>query len=112
MWLQTLVLNTAALAGGDAVIFDPFEGYRLRETLISVMQVAKTERCIVAAGVAAYPVRGDGFHDVIFFTTMQTLSGRNLPIWRLSPAGDGSKLEVYALGRKLKRARQCFKPAP
>lgn len=107
MWLQTLLASGAALLASTTP--DPFEGYKLREVLSSPRPVSEVERCIIAASVAAYPTRySDGSHEVLFLSSMQTLSGRNPPLWRLVVQQTGSRLEVYDGKRQLKRARHCF----
>lgn len=85
-----------------------FEGREPREVLESTQSLDDTEQCIIAAGVSAYPVRLRGGKTTIFFLTLQTLSGRNLPVWRLEKTEAGSRLTIFDGRRYFKKARPCF----
>lgn len=88
-----------------------FDGHNIREVLENSNSRAENERCIVAAGVSAYPVRFDTNNETVFFLTLQTLSGRNPPAWLLKETDTGSQLIIYAGRRYFKKARACFEPA-
>lgn len=90
---------------------DLFEGRKQREVLYSPLSLEEMEQCIIEAGVSAYPVRLKNGAQTIFFLTLQTLSGRNLPVWSLERADEGSRFIVYDGRRYFRKARSCFTPA-
>lgn len=89
-----LVLLASGLS--NPTLLDIFDGREPREVLASNLTAAEAERCIVASGVSAYPVRLESDPpETVFFLTLQTLSGRNPPAWRLIATNTGSSIEIY-----------------
>lgn len=105
------MIAAIAVATAASSATDFFDGLTVKEMLTSPRSKPDVERCMLVAGVSAYPVNDAAEPSTsIFFLTLQTLSGRNPPVWRLSASAMGSKLEVYDGRRYLKRARNCFTP--
>lgn len=88
---------------------DFFEGRIARRIVYSESSVSETEACMLASGISATSFRSAASRDqVIFFSTLATMSGRHPPIWRLSATSTGSQLEVFDMRAAIRRAKTCF----
>ena len=98
-----------ALLWPTSLLADPFQGREPKEVLTSDRSPEAVVSCIVGAGVPAYPIKlEDGPKRVVFMSNAQTMSGRNIPLWRLQENGSGSRIEIYDMRRQFRRARVCF----
>ena len=109
---NTIGLFFAVLASlqSGAGLPDVFASRKAVEVLFSSSDFVEAEHCIISSGVSACPVRmGRDRDETVFFLTLQTLSGRNPPAWRLVATETGSSIEIYDGRRYFRKARKCFR---